>query len=102
MARRKRDIIEPASEAPDVPEERVLTLDPEPEPDPRYTVHSWNASPLYRCAVCQWDSFELAKVLEHYEKNHRPHSADPPCVSLDYERLARERKRSKRIRNMGG
>ena len=105
MARRKRIVeeIEPASEAPDVPEERVLTPDPEPapEPDPRYTVHSWNAQTLYRCTACAWDSFDLERVLEHYEKYHRPAAVDPPCVSLDYEALARARRR-KRIRPLAG
>ena len=105
MARRKRIVeeIEPASDMLDVPEERVLTPDPEPvpEPDPRYTVHSWNASPLYRCTACAFDAFEAERVIAHYEKYHRPAAVDPPSVSLDYEALARARRR-KRIRPLAG
>ena len=90
MAKRKRDIIEPASEVPAVPIEALLTPDPEPipaPPDSRYTVHSWNASPLYRCTVCAFDAFELQRVLDHYEKWHRPVAIDPPANMLDPDEI---------------
>ena len=100
MAKRKRVVeeIEPASDMPDMPVEAVLT----PEPETRYTVHSWNASPLYRCTACAFDAFDVQKVIDHYEKYHRLVAVDPPSVSLDYEAIARARKQRKRIRNMGG
>lgn len=104
MARRKRDVIEPASEAPDAPIEAVLDWAPEPAPeppDPRYSVHSWNASPLYRCTACAFDAFEVARVIEHYEKYHRPVAADPPLNMLDPEEV-RARRRARMTEKYGG
>jgi hypothetical protein len=114
MAKRKKfDVIEPAAEAMD--EVDVLCWEgpepvpgpmPEPtpivaeSPDPRYTVHSWNASPLYRCTMCAFDAFDLARVLEHYDKYHRPVDIIPPLNQLDPEEI-RARRRARQAEKHG-